>query len=650
MRRVLAGLACALWCLAGGAEAAAPPPPIEAYGATDAVSGLSLSPSGKRAAFMITNSKGRLIVVQDIGGKVIATVTPGGVKFGGLTWVGDDFLEITTSATLDLGADWSFKHELARVDVLNLQTLKVATVFGGRKDVAVPVMGNFGSAQIGGRWYGYFGGLRVEHEAAGIDTTVPTGAPQLYKVDLQTGHTDVVVVSGDHGVNWVVSPDGQVIAHSDYNQITHDWVLVSGSSAGRKPLLSVKTPLHDIGLAGEGRTPGTVLVEDSTGSKDVYEEVSLTTGAVTPILEGYTVRDLLFDPVSGLLLGAQVLEPEGAVMFDPLRQARVRGAFKAFPGRHALLTSYNSSFDALVVATDGADDSGTYWYVDISKGSAVQLGGARPDVPAEAVGPTRMFAYKATDGLALEGVLTLPPGRDPKNLPLIVLPHGGPIGPRDEVGFGWWAQAFASRGYAVFQPNYRGSGGYGLAFREAGYGEWGRKMLSDISDGVSALAAQGVVDPKRACIVGASYGGYAALAGVTLQHGLYRCAVAYAGVADLPAQRRWELDRQGTDNALTRSWQTAIRGDDKGAPGLAEISPARAAAAADAPVLLMHGKDDTVVPIQQSREMARALKGAGKQVQLIEFDGQDHWLSDEASRIQMLKAAVDFVQARDPAD
>ncbi|HEY5412228.1 MAG TPA: alpha/beta fold hydrolase, partial [Caulobacteraceae bacterium] len=465
-----------------------------------------------------------------------------------------------------------------------------------------------------------------------------------------TGQTNPVALVGSHAFSWVVAPDGAIVAHSDYNEISGAWQLAPGSGPGGIPLLSAKTPLNDISLLGLGRTPGTVLIEDSTGTEDRFEEVSLATGAVTPLLEGYNVKTLAWDNVTHLFLGAEVRGPEGAVLFDPKLQAKVRGAFKAFAGRHVELVSYNPSFDDLIVMTDGADDSGTYWFVDIAKGSAVRLGGVRPGVPAEAVGPTRMFAYKASDGLALEGVLTLPPGKDPKTLPLVVMPHGGPLGERDDIGFDWWAQAFASRGYAVFQPNYRGSGGYGLAFEKAGYGEWGRKMLSDTSDGVAALAAQGLIDPKKVCVVGGSYGGYAALAGVTLQQGIYRCAVSYAGISDLPALRRFEVLRKGDNNALARSWKTAIQGDAKGEPGLDQISPARLAASANAPILLMHGKDDTVAPIDQSREMASALKAAGKPASLVEFTGQDHWLGDEDSRIQILKASLDFVQTNNPAN
>jgi dipeptidyl aminopeptidase/acylaminoacyl peptidase len=173
-------------------------------------------------------------------------------------------------------------------------------------------------------------------------------------------------------------------------------------------------------------------------------------------------------------------------------------------------------------------------------------------------------------------------------------------------------------------------------------------MLTDISDGVAALATQHIIDPKRACIVGASYGGYAALAGVTIQHGLYRCSVAFAGVSDLVSFRNWRITRSGNDQATIRYWEAAFRGETSDGPKLDEISPAKHADQADAPVLLIHGKDDTVVPIEQSHRMEGALKGARKPVEIIELQGQDHDLSDEATRIQMLKASVAFVEKNNP--
>jgi dipeptidyl aminopeptidase/acylaminoacyl peptidase len=199
------------------------------------------------------------------------------------------------------------------------------------------------------------------------------------------------------------------------------------------------------------------------------------------------------------------------------------------------------------------------------------------------------------------------------------------------------------------QPNYRGSSGYSRAFREAGFGQWGGKMLTDISDGIAPLAAQGLIDPKRVCIVGASYGGYAALAGVTLQKGIYRCAVSVAGVSDMQALFDWDTG-EGGHNSSERYMRAATGADKAGDDKLDAISPARFAGQADAPILLIHGKDDTRVPIGQSETMVSALKHAGKPFEYVIMKGEDHFLSREETRITMLKAAVDFVKRNNPPD
>jgi len=218
----------------------------------------------------------------------------------------------------------------------------------------------------------------------------------------------------------------------------------------------------------------------------------------------------------------------------------------------------------------------------------------------------------------------------------------------DEAGFDWWAQAFASRGYAVLQPNYRGSGGRTVALRKAGYGEWGRKIPGDIADGVTELAHEGLVDPKRTCIVGASYGGYAALAGVTVQQGLYRCAVSVAGISNPGSYLAWQARIRPAEDPGLREIRDIIGAKDSADPLLAGISPIRFASRADAPILLVHGKDDTRVPVEQSRDMASALRGAGKVVEFIELPQEDHFLSRDATRTAMLKAAVEFVGKYNP--
>jgi dipeptidyl aminopeptidase/acylaminoacyl peptidase len=200
----------------------------------------------------------------------------------------------------------------------------------------------------------------------------------------------------------------------------------------------------------------------------------------------------------------------------------------------------------------------------------------------------------------------------------------------------------------VLQPNFRWSGGYDTAFIEAGYGQWGRKMQTDLSDGVAFLASQGIVDQSRVCIMGASYGGYAALAGVTLQRDVYRCAVAIAPVTDVRDFLAWRAVRSGEDTSTLRYWTRYLGVTDRNDRALDAISTVRAAGGDDAPVLLIHGRDDTIVPYQQSEAAQRALSAAGRSVELVPLRQEDHYLSREATRIQTLNAAVAFIERHNP--
>ena len=251
--------------------------------------------------------------------------------------------------------------------------------------------------------------------------------------------------------------------------------------------------------------------------------------------------------------------------------------------------------------------------------------------------------------LQIPAYLTLPKGRELKNLPLIVLPHGGPAA-RDTADFDWWGQALADQGYAVLQPNYRGSD-LSQRFLEAGFGEWGRKMQTDLSDGVRYLAKEGIADPGRVCIVGGSYGGYAALAGVTLDPGVYRCAVSVAGLADLKRMLEWINVKNWSNQSLEqRYWDRYMGVSGPSDPALARISPIDHVEASNAPVLLIHGRDDTVVPFEQSEVMFKALRHAQKPVELVVLNHEDHWLSRSETRLQMLKSTVAFLHAHNPPD
>jgi dipeptidyl aminopeptidase/acylaminoacyl peptidase len=320
---------------------------------------------------------------------------------------------------------------------------------------------------------------------------------------------------------------------------------------------------------------------------------------------------------------------------------------QAFPGRQLYLTSFTPDYGKLVVYVEGTGEPGGYYLVDLTAKKVKRIGGAYPGLTGADIAPVSGITYKAADGLEISGYLTLPAGRPAKNLPLIVLPHGGPQS-RDVAGFDWMPQGLASRGYAVLQPNFRGSSGYGQDFIEAAYGEWGGKMQTDLSDGVRALAKAGTIDPKRVCIAGASYGGYAALAGVTLDKGVYRCAVAIAGVADLAKMLEKDQLQGGSNSLSVRYWKRYMNVSGPSDPKLDKRSPANFAAQADGPVLLIHGKDDTVVYYDQSTTMRDALQRAGKPVEFVSLAAEDHYLSREATRQQTLSAMVDFLERNNP--
>lgn len=642
-------------CILATSAALAEPPPAEVYGKLPGITDVHLSPSGTRYAFVADDGNGRRLYVLTADNKPLMVVSIGPHKLIGLSWAGDDHLLAQLSATVDVGPSYTVsKMELSSVTVLNVATHAALIVFQNHGNVNSAVSGAFGVSQINGRWFGYFGTETVEDVQGSIGdkryaNTERVGDRELintdlYRVDLDTGALRLAARGDIGSADWLVGPNGDVVARALYNQSSGGWRVVTGSFGGRV-LASGASKLGGATLRGLGRSGDSLLFSHGEENGEVIEEVPLAGGPPKPILDGESTG-LIQDRTTGRWIGQIAVGDDPTyTLFSPVQDARVRAALKAFPGYNTRLVSWSDDFGRMVVFTDGKDDSGTYWLVNIATKSADPIGYPYPKVRAKDVGPVRMIDYKAADGLELHGVLTLPPGREARNLPMVVMPHGGPWA-RDYPRFDYWAQAFASHGYAVFQPNFRGSDGYGAKTRDAGRGEWGGKMQTDISDGAAELVRQGIVDPKRACIVGWSYGGYAALAGVTVQHGLYRCAVSMAGVTDLPRMYVYLGEEAGLDTAATRYWK-AFLGD---LSRWRDISPAHLAGKADAPILLIHGKDDTVVPIDQCDAMERALKSAGKPVERLTLAGADHWLLKEDTRVAMLKASVAFVEKYNPPD
>lgn len=316
---------------------------------------------------------------------------------------------------------------------------------------------------------------------------------------------------------------------------------------------------------------------------------------------------------------------------DPQLESHMRGLRRFFEDT-ANVHVYDASQDlkTLLLYVEGPRDPPAYFYYRVD---AKQIEGVSVERSklADVLRPgVTIVDYKARDGTAITGYLTTP-GNAPKGtkLPVVVYPHGGPE-MRDHLTFDPWVQYFAARGYAVFQPNFRGSDGFGKAFAESGYGEWGRKMQDDITDGLHYLGTEGFVDPARACIVGASYGGYAALAGAALTPDLYKCAVSVSGISDLEDFIGWRKRSWGRDSDGYTYWLEAIGDPEKDEQRLREVSPKQLVERIKIPILLIHGTRDDIVPVAQSRAMKKALDKAGRKTELIEMEGEGHsYWSDE---------------------
>lgn len=649
--RTLRTLVVLTSCLGWAAHSASAPPPLEAYGHLPQVELVRLSPSGGRVALIgVANDKRQLVLAEAADHKLIKAAGVGSNKIRNLEWAGDDHVLVFVTSTTPRQLGYVGRYELDAVLHVGLDEAAPWAVFGNSNSIEHVVYGYFGASVQDGQEAAYFSGVTLQRQRGfGPQGYLrESGNPDLYRIDLRTAKPTLIASGAGLGHDWLMGSDGSIVAHSEYNGDSGESVVYLGTDRA-KVLQKEVDPLGGLEIEGRGRIAGTVLVTKSTDDEETVQEIDTSTGRTERLFADVHVTQLLFDPVSGLLVGASTMEEPGARLFDSAMQKHYDSTRRAFPGQAVHLHSFSPGLKEMIVFTEGKGDSGTYWLVSNVTHRADPVGYAYPQIKDDSVAPISMITYHAADGLAMEGVLTLPPGREPKSLPLVIFPHGGPTGIHDDLHFDWWAQAVASRGYAVFQPNYRGSGGYTVAFQKAGYGEWGRKMLSDIADGVKELANQQIIDPKRVCIMGGSYGGYAALAGVTVQQGLYRCAVSVAGIASMSTFLDFQRKMHGESGATMRYWHKITGSESGSVQALYDISPTKYAARADAPILLIHGKDDTRVPIEQSVKMAAALKAAKKTYEYVELENEDHFLSRDVTRLTMLRATMDFLEKYNPA-
>jgi dipeptidyl aminopeptidase/acylaminoacyl peptidase len=633
--RYLAALAAVACCC--GAKAA----PLEAYGQLPSISDVKLSPDGDKIAYITHDAEGN-------EGVVAATLNPAKQLFGGnfghaklrsIMWADETRLLVILSRTKEVPGLMGPAREWYLLDCVDLTTGKATPLMN---DVVHGINAIFADPErrvINGRSVIFVEGLFWTPGGEPVPTLFKLALPDLHAIPVRAG-----------GDDWQINAQGVAVANATYNEGAHHWHLWI-NNGGRYPLdYFVQTPIDMPTLDGFSPDGASLIVDTIEDGKDVYRPISLKDAKPgEPIARYGDFTRLLLDPVTRRIIGGVWVGATASyTFFDAKDQAAWDAVVKRFLDEDVELESFSDDRSKMVVKVTGQAHGIIHVLVDTRANRAFSVGDAYPGLTPDDLAGVEEIEYKAADGRKIPAFLTLPNGRPAKNLPLIVLPHGGPS-EMDEPGFDWPAQALASRGYAVLQPQFRGSDGYGWAFMAAGFGEWGRKMQTDLSDGVRALGHAGIIDPKRVCIVGGSYGGYAALAGAAIDTGVYRCAVSFAGVADL---RKFLARRQeGAGSAYTpqmRYWDRYMGTKNPQDPSLDAISPIKHLDKVTIPVLLIHGKDDTVVPFEQSQMMADALKAAGKPVEFVVLPGEDHWLSRSETRLQMLQATVKFLEANNP--
>lgn len=309
----------------------------------------------------------------------------------------------------------------------------------------------------------------------------------------------------------------------------------------------------------------------------------------------------------------------------------------AFGGGPIRITSQTSDGQLALVEVWSDRNPGDFYVFDTVAKKASHLLSRREWFDPEKMASMRPVQLKARDGLALHGYVTVPHGSSGKNLPMVVMPHGGPFGIQDVWGFDSDVQMLANAGYAVLQLNFRGSGGYGAAFTQAGAREWGLKMQDDLTDATRWAVGEGIADPKRICIYGASYGGYAALMGVAKEPGMYKCAAGYVGVYDLPTMHTdGDIQRRGSGETYIRKW-IGERSE------LAETSPNRIASRIKVPVFLAAGGEDERAPIKHSELMEKALRNEGVPVETLYYPTEGHGFYKETHRREYYTRLLSFL-------
>ena len=629
-------------------------PPEKAFGARESVSSATLSPAGTRFAFLApTQGQGNALYTAPVDGssapRRVLAASGDPERLRGCGWVSESRLVCNVYVVQDGGSGETVgtsrlvatDHDGANVKLITRrqgENALYASHYGGTVIDWLPGQDN---QILIDNWF-------VPEEKTGTISQKRDEGLGVEQVNTATGSRKIVQRALPLAAEFISDGAGTIrIAGSQvktgeyYSTGRIDYRYRRKGASDWTPLGSYNTTTR------EGFNPYAV-----DAAKDVvygFDKVDGRLALFSRALDGTNTSTRLLSrddvDVDGLVrlgrrqrvIGASYATEIRAVeYFDPtFVDLRARLA-KVIPGAD-LLNFEGASDDEnrLLIWTGSDKDPGRYSLFDRQTKQLRPLILTRPELAQVTLATVKPMSFRAADGTTIPGYLTLPAGSDGKGLPALVMPHGGPSA-RDEWGFDWLAQYFAHQGYAVLQPNFRGSAGYGDAwFKENGFQSW-RTAIGDVTDAGRWLVSQGIADPKKLAIFGWSYGGYAALQSATVSPDLFKAIVAVAPVTDLNDLR--EQYRFTSAQREARDFVGTGRHIEEG-------SPTHNAGKIAAPVLMFHGTFDRNVRYRASELMDDALKRAGKPHQLVTYQKLDHQLDDSEARADMLKRSDDFLKA-----
>jgi dipeptidyl aminopeptidase/acylaminoacyl peptidase len=380
-----------------------------------------------------------------------------------------------------------------------------------------------------------------------------------------------------------------------------------------------------IAFDGDNRTLFvTSDIDRKTQAVRLFDTKTRRLGEVVHADDVYDVTGVIYNDALNRVVAVTYDADRPVTVWLDAKFAKLQQALSAtFPETMIAMREASADNSKLLVYSFSDRHAGSYYLYDQKAGALEKLADLKPGLKPAQLAAMQPISYTARDGLVIRGYLTLPVGREPRKLPLVVHPHGGPYGPRDAWGFNPEVQFYANRGFAVLQMNFRGSGGFGDWFERAGYQQWGLAMQDDITDGVQWAIAQGIADPGRIVISGASYGGYAAMAGLVYTPELYCAGINYVGVTDI--MMLVDNPGLGTNDGRNGEWwrRTRIGDPHKDRKRLKATSPINFAERVRVPLLMAYGENDPRVEIAHGSVLVRRLKAAGR------VEGRDFWFLTE---------------------